>query len=162
MTDYTFAQIIPDASLPPRYAPGQEYTIEFQHDLDSVALANGDTITTPSGALPNEGIRITEIEVISPELDTDVSPTGTYDVGDSDDPDRFIDGALMSNAGGQLINFINRGTGTTLGVITTGPNYLYAQGSTPQLVLTVASAVATGATTGVIRFKVHYNCVGEQ
>jgi len=166
MTAYNFSQIIPYSSHQPKYAPGQLYAIDFEYSL-TTGLANADTITTPSDALPDEGIRIVDVEISHPELDTNATPTGTYNVGDSDDADRFIDGGVMGVTGVTtadylVLNRINRAQGTTSGVVSSGSGYLYAQGTSPQLIVTIASAVATAASSGVIRMRVWFYCTGEQ
>lgn len=168
MADYNFSQILPYSSYPPKWDAGQLYCIDFEYDVsDGSALANTDTITTPSGALPDEGIRIVDVELSHPELDSNATPTGTYDVGDSDDVNRFLDGAVMgvngiTTAGYLVRNCINVEQTLTSGVVSAGSGYLYAQGTDPQLILTVASAVATGVASGIIRMRVWFYCTGEE
>lgn len=166
MTAYNYSQIVPFNGQNPVFEVGNDYSIDFEYVLTG-ALSSGDTITTPAGALPSDGIRILEVEVIAPETDTNATPTGTFDVGDSGDADRFIDGIPMgvagvTTAGYQMRQGINIAQGTTNGVVSSGVGYLYGQGTTPQLITTVASAVATGATTGVIRKRVFFRCTSEQ
>lgn len=174
MTAYNFVGLVPDTSFQPRYE-SQNFSpsmVEFQFTLTQ-ALANGDTITTPANALPVNGIRIQEIIVISPELDTNATPTGTFNVGDSVNATRFINSATMgvngvTTTGYQLINHMNVAQGLTNGVVSSGTNYKYTPGDAtfgvgtngPELILTVNAAVATGATTGTIRFLVYYWNVG--
>ncbi len=168
MTAYNFAQILPYSSYQPTWASGQLYCIDFEYDVsDGSALAAADTITTPSGALPDEGIRIVDVEISHPELDSNATPTGTYDIGDSGAAARFLDGAVMGVAGvttaGYLVfNRINVEQALTAGVVSAGSGYLYAQGTDPQLILTVASAVATGVASGIIRMRVWFYCTGEE
>jgi hypothetical protein len=168
MTDYNFAQILPYSSYPPKWESGQLYCIDFEYDVsDGSALAASDTITTPSSALPDEGIRIVDVEISHPELDSNTTPTGTYDIGDSDDVDRFLDGAVMAingvtTAGYLVYNRINVEQTLTSGVVSAGSGYLYASGTSPQLVLTVASSVATGVASGIIRMRVWFYCTGEE
>lgn len=157
MTAYNFSQIIPNIANGPYFEPGQYSVVNFQYSLGT-GLANGDTITTPLGGLPNNGIRIEDIIVTHPQLDTNVSPTGTYDVGDSTDQNRFLSAASLGMIDS---DFINIGQGTTNGVVTTGRGYLYQAGTDPQLILTVISNLATAASSGVINLKVCYTCSGE-
>ncbi len=165
MTAYTYSQILPNSSHPPKYASGQFYSIDFEYALTG-ALAENDTISTPANAMPDDGIRIVEVELIYPELDTHATPTGTFDVGDGTDADRFVDAAPMgvagvTTAGFQLRQGINIAQGLTSGVVTSGANYLYASGTSPVFVTTVTAAVATGATTGLLRLRVTFDCTGE-
>ncbi len=165
MTAYNFSQVLPDSKHPPRYEPGMEYTIDFEYALTG-ALVEADTITTPTGAMPSNGIRIVETEVIYPELDSNATPTGTFDVGDSGDTDRFIDGvplgvAGVTTAGFQLRQGINRAQTLSSGNVSIGYGYLYGQGTDPRFIVTVGSAVATGETTGLIRLRVTFLCTGE-
>ncbi len=166
MTAYNFSQILPFSKHPPKYEGGIPYSIDFEYTLTG-ALVAADTITTPADALPDDGINIVEVLLIYPELDTNATPTGTFDVGDSGDADRFIAVAPMgvagvTTAGFQLRQGINRAQGLTSGVVSTGEGYLYPVGTSPQLVVTVGGTVATGATTGFIKLRVKYLCSGEQ
>ena len=166
MAAYNFSQIVPNSSYPPRYLSGEQYSIDFEYTLGG-ALAQNDTITTPSSALPNNGIRIVETELMYPELDTNATPTGTFNVGDGTSATRFVSGVPMgvagvTTSGFQLRQGINIAQGLTNGVVTSGSGYLYASGTNPQLVVTVGSAVATGASSGVIRLRVTFYCTGEQ
>jgi hypothetical protein len=164
MTDYNFSQVQPYSEKPALFEVGQQYSIDFEYALGG-ALSSGDTITTPANALPG-GIRVVESELVYPELDTNTTPTGTWDVGDADDVNRFVDGVPMgvagvTTAGFQLRQGINVAQGLTAGVVSSGVGYLYASGSAPQLVATVASAVATGAASGVVRLRVTFLCTNE-
>ena len=165
MTAYNFSALIPNTYNGPYFEPGQYYEVNFQYSLGT-GLASGDTITTPSLGLPDNGIRIVDIIVTHPELDTNATPTGTYDVGDSGDQNRFLSAALLgvngvTTSGFTMTNPINVPQGTTDGIVTTGRGYLYAAGTDPILVMTVISAVATAASTGLINMKVCYQCTGE-
>lgn len=160
MTAYNFSLTYPDSQQPTRWAPGELVDVVFEYSL-SGALASADTITTPSGALPSAGIRIYDVEISYPELDSNASPTGTLNVGDSGNAARFISGALMGRAdGGVIYTPINVAQTLSSGEVATGTNYYYVPGTDPRLVMTVASAVATGVTSGYIRMKVSYYCAG--
>jgi hypothetical protein len=165
MTAYVLSQIVPDSSFPARTSPGMLYTSEFQYTLAG-AVVTGDTFTTPANALPSNGIRIAEIEVISPELDTDATPTATFDVGDATDADRFIAAAPaglngVTTSGAQMSTKINIAQGLTSGVVSTGSNYLYGSGTAPRIVMTLGGVVATAQTAGTIRLKVSFYCTDE-
>lgn len=164
MTAYNYSQIQPFSSSPALFEVGQIYEIQFEYSLTG-ALVAADTITTPAGALP-DGIRILDTVLSYPELDTNAAPTGTFDEGDATDDNRFIDGVPMgvagvTTAGFQLNQGINIAQGTTAGVVSSGAGYLYGRGTSPQLITTVASAVATGATSGVLRKTVRFLCTNE-
>ena len=169
MTAYNFTLIEPytqNANVNgsgAKFLTGTVQVQEFEYAFSSVGLANGDTITTPLNALPINGCVILETEVISSQLDTNATPTGTFDLGDAGLITRFIDAAYMGtgNAFGQVKVNINKAQTLTANVVTSGAGFLYPDGSNPQLVLTVISAVATAATTGYIRLKVFYNCDGD-
>lgn len=168
MTAYNFNQLLPDSSLPPAYLPGMRYSIDFEFTLSGTALVVNDTITTPAGALPSNGIRIIDTQLIqTKELDTNTTPTGALSVGDSTLSNRFISSVPMglngvTTAGTQLTNWINIPQGVTNGVVTSGYGYLYPAGTSPRLIVSVSNAVATGSTTGTIRLRCWFNCSGEQ
>lgn len=165
MTAYVLSQLVPDSSFPARTSPGMLYTTEFQYTLAG-AVVSGDTFTTPADALPENGLRIAEIEVISPELDTDATPTGTFEVGDATDANRFISAAPMgvngvTTSGFQMSTKINIAQGLTSGVVSTGTNYLYGSGTSPRIVMTLGGTIATAQTAGTIRLKVSFYCTDE-
>jgi hypothetical protein len=164
-TAYAFSSLVPDSSFPARTSVGMLYTIEFQYTLAG-AVVTGDTFTTPANALPANGIRIAEVEVITPVLDTNATPTGTFSVGDANLATRFISAAPMgvtgiTSATYQIRQVINIAQGLTAGVVSTGTNYLYGSGTAPRLVVTLAGTVATAQTAGTIRMRVSFYCVDE-
>lgn len=160
MTAYNFTLVDPISP----WVSGKVLVARAYYDLNGVALAQNDTITATS-IIPADGVEVMEVLVSHTELDTNATPTGTYTVGDSGDADRFITSAPMgvngvTTSGFQIRNGINRATGTTSGVISTGAGYRYTGTSASTLILTVDGAVATGATTGVVHLLVTYRCVG--
>lgn len=161
-TAYAFSQIIPYINRPAKYEPGALYEIDFEYTLGGTVVT-GDTYTTPSGALPSNGIRIVQTQLEMVPIDTNASPTATISVGDSGSATRFINataaGSAISNV--MIVRPINRAQGLTSGVVTTGSGYLYAQGTDPQIVVTVGGTVATAASSGVIRLRVIFYCSGE-
>lgn len=164
-TAYDFSQLVPDSSYPARTAPGMLYTTEFQYTLAG-AVVTGDTYTIPADSLPANGIRIAEIEVICPELDTDATPTATFSVGDTNSATRFINAAPaglngVTTSGYQMSTKINIAQGLTSGVVSTGTNYLYGSGTSPRIVMTIGGVVATAQTSGTIRLKVSFYCTDE-
>lgn len=160
MAAYNFTLI--DTVSP--WSSGQVFVARAYYDLNGVGLANADTITA-TGIIPSDGVEIMEVMVSHPELDTNATPTGTYNVGDANDADRFIASAPLgvngvTTTGFQIRNGINLATTTSSGVVATGAGYIYTGTSTSSLVLTVNAAIATAATTGVIHLYVTYRCVG--
>lgn len=165
-TAYSMSSLVPDSSYPPKWSPGSVQSVEFQYTLAG-AVVTGDSYTTPANALPSNGFRILEVEVLSPELDTNATPTATFVVGDTSDDNRFIDAAPagvngITTSNYQMSTKINIAQGLTSGVVSTGSNYLYASGTSPQLKMTVGGTVATAQTAGTIRLRVTYQCVEEQ
>jgi hypothetical protein len=162
MTAYNFSQILPYSSAPAKYEAGMRYSIDFEYTLGG-AVVSGDTWTTPANALPTNGIRIVDSELHMRPLDTNASPTATVSLGDSGSATRFINAANAGlPVGGQVNLYINQAQALTSGVVSTGSGYLYAAGTTPQLVMTLGGTVATAASSGVIRLRVIFYCTGEQ
>jgi hypothetical protein len=160
MTAYNFTLV--DSISP--WDAGSILMARAYYDLNSVAIANNDTITA-TNIIPANGVEILEIFVSHPELDTNASPTGTYNLGDGTTAARFISSAPLGVAGVtttgfQLRSGINIATTTSSGVIATGAGYRYTGTSPASLVLTVNAALATAATSGVIHLLVMYRCVG--
>lgn len=169
MTAYNFLLI--DSRSP--WSSGAMYTVRGYFDVSTTdggsGLAENDTITA-TGIIPNNGVEITEIIVSHPELDTNATPTGTYNVTDATTPSiAFINSARLAvngitSSGALITNRINVAPTYTNGVITAGPGYVYG-GSNPttvnSLLLTVNAAVATAATAGIMQLIVTYLCVGQ-
>lgn len=162
MTAYNFTSLVPDAINSPRWEAGKLYFVEFDYSNANVTFGSGDTITTPAGALPNNGISIADVEVISNALDTNATPTATFNVGDSGSAARFISSANAGSSvsGAQVKTYINIAQTLSSGNVATGPNYVYAQGTSPQLILAFNAAFATANTAPIIRMKVWYWCTG--
>lgn len=110
------------------------------------ALVAADTITF-TNLLPKAGGVIVAVDIFSPELDTDATPTGTWKVGNTDDDDGYV---LTSNIGlptqapanGQQIS--HHGTGALIGTTVTNRD----------VVVTIVGVMATSATTGTIGIRV--------
>lgn len=162
MTAYNFSSLVPDAMNAPRWEAGKLYFVEFDYVTAATTFASGDTITTPAGALPNNGIAIADVEVLSNALDTNGSPTATYNVGDAGLATRFIVSANAGSSisGAQVKNYINIAQVLTAGVVSSGVNYIYNPGTSPQLILAFNAAFATANTSPIIRMKVWYWCTG--
>lgn len=146
------------------WSSGDILVARAYYNLNGTGLANTDTITA-TNIIPGNGVEIMEVMVSHPELDTNATPTGTYNVGDAGNASRFIASAPLgvngvTTAGFQIRNGINIVTTTTSGTISSGAGYIYTGTSPASLVLTVNAAVATAATTGVVHLYVTYRCVG--
>jgi hypothetical protein len=160
-TAYAFSQILPYSSYPPKFEPGELYSIDFEYTLGG-AVVTGDTYTTPANALPNSGFRIVDTQLIMPPLDTNATPTATISVGDSGSATRFINAAQAGSATAtQVSRWINQAQGLTSGVVSSGSGYLYGNGANPQIIVTVGGVVATAQTTGTIRLRVSFYCTSE-
>jgi hypothetical protein len=130
-----------------KYSHDGTTTVTAQFEL-TAELTTADTI---SGVpVPGEAV-ITDIKLITTELDTDASPTLTLNVGDATDPDRFIAVATTGDA----VNTTSANvTSIVSNVIDTGLGYEYA--AEDSLVVDVAANAATGATTGHVILVVTY------
>jgi hypothetical protein len=160
-TAYAFSQVLPASSFPPKFFPGEQYSIDFEYSLLG-AVVTGDTYTTPANAFPTNGFRIIDTQLIMVPLDTNATPTATISVGDSGSATRFINGAQAGNATAtQVTRWINQAQGLTAGVVSSGVGYLYGTGTNPRLIVTVGGTVATAQTTGVIRLRVTFFCTDE-
>lgn len=104
------------------------------------ALANSDVIEM-APVLP--GMTVFDVILETTDLDTNGSPTMTFDVGDGDDVDRYIDG---TTAPGLL------GGGLARKNTLTAPRLYTVKDTIDVLVLTVA----TSATTGSIALTLFY------
>jgi hypothetical protein len=81
--------------------------------------------------------------LIVDDLDANVSPTITLDVGDGDDPDRYVDGSTVPRTGG-VIEF-----GSGIAVTAAGGtafNKVYTADDT--IDVTISAAVATAPAAG--------------
>lgn len=132
----------------PRWDAGQQYTSVGTYALAG-ALVAADTITWDN--LIPKGAQVLDVSWVSPELDTNASPTATISVGDGTDADGFMLAFSVGIAAASLTYVATGGNGATIGS---------TYSSATDVVATVASAVATGATSGTIFVKVTYNCVG--
>jgi hypothetical protein len=102
---------------------------------DDVALVAADLALNATVALfvAPKGFVLTSLSVVTPDMDTNGSPTLTFAVGDAGDDDRFIaTGATTGQAGG---------TNTTLAA--TGLNYEFTADT--EIVWKTAAAAATAA-----------------
>src|SRR6185437_1640582 len=155
------------------YIPGNVITVGGYFALTQ-ALGNGDTITF-ANAIPPSGVTAIEVLVYHPQLDTNASPTGAYEVGDSlsdgNAAARYLTGAVMgtNQTGAQIHNFSNVVPTISSGAYTKGVGYTYTSDENTStneangyldLVLTVTAGPATGAASGTIWIYFTYKCVG--
>lgn len=109
----------------------------------TTALVAADTInfcTLPAGAVVQEVIL---------SSDGDLGTTFTFDVGDASDVDRFIDGAVMTNATGSIDRL-----GNVVGSAATGPGYAYT--AETDIIGTVVTAAA-GTTDATITLTIIFS-----
>lgn len=110
----------------------------------SAALVDDDTIKmvkVPQGAI------ITDIKVMTDDLDTASSPAIKFDVGDGSDRDRFIQQTTIGQGGGRA-NLDQIG----------GLGYEYTDDDT--IDIKVETAPTTGATSGTIKLVAEYHMYG--
>lgn len=161
MAAYNFS-LVPGRS---HWTAGNTEFVTGYYDLAGVALAQNDTITA-TNIIPGDGVRIYDMYCTHTELDTNATPTGTYNIGDSLNASRFMSSVPMgvngvTTTGFQIWNRFNFApTFDSSGNTLTGLGYIYTGTNPYSLILTVNGVVATGATTGVIFLTVAYHCIG--
>lgn len=136
----TFSSAKAAASVPARTGV-KDVQVVFSYAL-TAALVDADVIRLcklPIGAI------ITGFRLFVPDLDTNVSPAIALNIGDTEDPNRYVAGSTTGQAAGTigLEDFIPAAFGYETAVDT-------------YLVLEVETAPATGATTGTIAGMVMY------
>lgn len=133
----------------PSYIMGQVSTVTGTYAL-SGALANADTITW-TDIFPDKDVTVLSVKTITPDLDTNASPTGTYTVGDGTDVDGYIAGGKLNIPTGtdDPALGVTEGQGALIGTTISGKR---------NIVLTVDAAVATGATSGTVTVEATYYC----
>ena len=94
-----------------------------------------------------KGARVMEVILAATDLDSNVTPLITLDVGDGDDPDRYIAASTIGQTGGT----VRLGSGIT----TLTEAFTYTADDTIDVL--VKAAPATGATTFSIRLTVIYS-----
>lgn len=109
------------------------------------ALVNGDTITFPN-ILPYGGAKVVNVKAVSPELDSNATPTATATIGNSDDPDGYV------KTRGLAVTLSNS-LATDLVLESSDGALINTAVTNRDIVLTVTAAVATGATSGRIRLS---------
>jgi hypothetical protein len=165
-TVYTATPIQPQSP----WVPGEDMVAAAYYTF-SAGFVLGDTIVFPN-MVPPAGVDVTEVLVYHTPLDSNATPTGTYDFGDNQTDGsqtaRFLLNAPMGGAGTQIKNFSNVTPAFTSGVQTVGIGYHYNNDQqTPGTnagywngVWTVTAAPATAVTSGTIFFYFKYRCSG--
>jgi len=156
------------------WSPGRTYVLGAYFELTGTGLASGDTITFQDAITPS-GIIAVDAMVRTSQLDSNATPLGKYELGDSagdtNAAGRFItSGSMGSNVSGAIVTtFSNVAPTFTAGVQVNGVGYEYftdensvtnEAGGFLDLVLTVTTAPATAATTGTVWMYLTYYCVG--
>ncbi len=169
MAAYTFTPL--QVTTP--WKPGATFTIGAYFEL-TLGLALNDTITFKNAITPS-GITAIEVLCYSTQLDSNATPLGAYELGDSlldgSAPARYIVGGHMGTnvAGAQIVTFSNVSPAFTLGVQTAGVGFNYFQDENSvtvdpngfsDLVYKVTTAPATAAATGTVWVYLTYYCVG--
>ena len=170
MTVYNFTNLQAQSPV----VPGHTFRVGAYFELTG-ALANGDTIVA-TNFIPPDGVVILSALVYFAPLDTNATPTGTFELGDNqtDGPAafRFITaaslGAVGGGSAGQVHVYANTAPAFTNGVQTRGVGYMYADNENTttsnngyyNMVLTVTAGLATAAATGTVYLEVDYLCQG--
>lgn len=116
----------------------------------TAALAANDTITMMN--IPINAI-ITDVAISTDTaLDTNASSTIAYDVGDGSSANRFIAALAQGNNVALPITHMTKSTGLGYQYTTSG-----AENPLPQIIVTVHTGPATGATSGTLRVLVAYS-----
>ncbi len=158
------------------WVPGETFTVSaYIRVAGGTALGSGDTITW-ANAVPTSGVTAVAAAVVCTQLDSNASPSFTYDFGDtlSGDLTNGLSRYILDGKGGSNVAGFNIRTDSnvvpafTAGVQTKGIGFSYAtsenstgdtNGAT-DLVFTGTAANATGATTFTIWAYFTYYCGG--
>ncbi len=159
------------------WVPGETFTVSaYIHVAAGTALGSGDTITW-ANAVPTSGVTSIEAYVVCTQLDSNGTPTFTYNFGDTLSGD-LTNGAqryILAGKGGSNVAGFNIHTDSnvvpafTAGVQTVGIGFPYAtsenstgdKNGATDLIFTGTAANATGATTFTIWAYFTYYCGGE-
>jgi len=132
--DVTSGVTVKDAITPGWGAAGKEMAVATTYTLSAA-------LTTASGFVPlvalPAGAVLTQLDIVTPDLDTGGSPALVVDVGTPDDPDAILDGSTAFQAAGTVslpaaALFTKYDEATVIG-------------------LTVATDAATGVAAGTIK-----------
>lgn len=148
------------ATIPvaPKWQAGMEFTSYGYYSIGA-AVAQNDTITF-TDIIPAGGVEIMDVELLTPAIDSNSTPTATWIVGDSGDDNRFID-AVYGGWNNTKISHLKYGinvASTSGGAVATGAGYRYT--AKASLIAKINAAVATAASTGFVGLAVRYRCSG--
>lgn len=91
-----------------------------------------------------KGTTVVDLAVYITDVDTDGSPAHTFDVGDGDDVDRFIDGSTKGQTGGRA--FLGDSVAATVAGVGGAVGYTYTADDTIDIkIVTAAATKAAGA-----------------
>lgn len=93
-----------------------------------------------------KGARILSLQVTIDDVDTNVSPTHAFDVGDGGDADRFIDGSTKGQAGGVA----NLGDGVAAAAVGKELYHKFAADDTIDITITVVSATKAAGDVSLV------------
>jgi len=160
MTAFTFTRVKQENVLNRGASTTVVATFDVDVETSSAGLASGDTI---SGINVPQFATVTGYYLIFPELDSNGTPTGTFDLGDAADADRYLNGVVM---GGSLTHYaynekdadlpgaLVSTVGDTTNTPSNGVGFTYTADGV--ISLTVATAVATAVTSGTLVLAVTY------
>lgn len=135
-----------DATAPTYQGRGGDLSVAW----NVISMATGDlalNAVTPAVRLPR-GARVHDIEMSCTDMDSGTALV--FDVGDAADPDRFIDGTTIGQAGGTIRAGNVAGASATLVAHTP---------YTTETVINILTQVAAGtAVAGTIHIAVFYTC----
>lgn len=134
------------SSVPAREPHSGLFVIHASYSVPETGdgTAAGDVIQMVKVA---KGTKIIDVVLSCTDLDT-AGPTGSMDVGDGDDVDRFIDGTTIMQGGG----IVRLGQGVAAAAVDNAHGYVYTQDDTID-VLVVAAATTKAA--GVLTLTVY-------
>jgi len=159
------------------WLPGQTVTVCGWFDLSTTVgaagLGSGDTITALD-MIPISGVTMLNVIVAGAPMDTNGSPSGTFEVGDNltdgNAAARYMTAASMGKSDGvELLVYQNVTPTITSGAYVKGVGFQYTndENSTPginagqvNMVYTVTNAPGTAATSGIVYLYVTYICNG--
>lgn len=140
--------VIGTNTVPPRWQAGYEFTAVGTYTI-AAAVAQNDTITF-TGLLP-KGAQILSAEYMSPELDTNATPTATVSVGTAATAAAYINGlSIGAAAAGATQVYVSNNVVAGIG----GD----AVTAATDVVVTYPAAFATAASAGVVVVRIRYYC----
>lgn len=133
----------------PRWQAGCEFTAVGTYTI-AAAVAQNDTITF-TGLLP-KGVQILDVTYVSPELDTNSSPTATVTVGTAATAAAYIAAISVGLAAAGETQVIGKAN------VIAGLGVTSQTTAITDVVVTYPAAFATAASAGVVVVSVRYYC----